>query len=117
MIQNVTAPSRRPASSCAKPSTKRLGGLDEQSLKVAFNDVDFCLKVSAAGYRNCWTPFAELYHHESVSRGTEDDPVKQARFKSEVLFMKSKWGAALAADPLYSPNLTLKYEDFSINVD
>ena len=94
-----------------------VGGLDEVNLKVAFNDVDFCLKVAAAGYHNCWTPFAELYHHESISRGTEDDPVKQARFKAEVLFMKDKWGGALAEDPQYSPNLTLKYEDYSINVD
>jgi O-antigen biosynthesis protein len=93
------------------------GGLDEENLKVAFNDVDFCLKVSSAGYFNVWTPFAELYHHESLSRGSEDDPVKRARFKSEVLFMKAKWGSVLQADPHYSPHLTLKYEDYSINAE
>ncbi len=96
---------------------EEVGGLDEENLKVAFNDVDLCLKVSAAGYFNVWTPFAELYHHESVSRGSEDDPVKRARFKAEVMFMKSKWGAALTADPHYSPHLTLKYEDYSINAE
>jgi hypothetical protein len=73
--------------------------------------------VTEAGYFNVWTPFAELYHHESVSRGSEDDPVKRARFKSEVLFMKSKWGSVLSGDPHYSPHLTLKYEDYSINAE
>ena len=96
---------------------EEVGGLDEENLKVAFNDIDFCLKVAAAGYRTTWTPFAELYHHESASRGSEDDPVKRERFRSEVLFMKEKWGATLKADPHYSPNLTLKYEDYSINID
>lgn len=94
-----------------------VGGLDETNLKVAFNDVDFCMKVAFAGHFNVWTPFAELYHHESITRGAEDDPVKQARFMGEVQFMKAKWGSALAQDRHYSPNLTLKYEDFSINVD
>ena len=101
----------------AKSIYEEVGGLDEENLKVAFNDIDFCLKVAAAGYRTTWTPFAELYHHESASRGSEDDPVKRERFRSEVLFMKEKWGATLKADPHYSPNLTLKYEDYSINID
>ena len=91
-----------------------VGGLDEVNLKVAFNDVDFCLKVREAGYRNLWTPYAELYHHESISRGTEDSPEKQARFRREVEFMQSKWGDTLKLDPFYSPNLTQVREDFSI---
>jgi GT2 family glycosyltransferase len=91
-----------------------VGGLDEQNLPVAFNDVDFCLKVRDAGWRNVWTPYAELYHLESVSRGTEDDPVKQARFAGEVRFMRGKWGDSLDRDPYYSPNLTLSEEDFSL---
>ena len=116
VVQNVTAVTA--ACLLVKKSIfDEVQGLDEENLKVAFNDVDFCMKVAAAGYNNCFTPFAELYHHESISRGTEDDPVKQARFKSEVMFMKEKWGGALAEDPQYSPNLTLKYEDYSINVD
>ncbi|MEF6320832.1 glycosyltransferase family 2 protein, partial [Escherichia coli] len=88
-------------------------GLDEENLKVAFNDVDFCLKVREAGYRNLWTPYAELYHYESISRGAEDSPEKIARFTREVNFMKSKWGKHLEVDPFYSKNLTKDREDFS----
>jgi GT2 family glycosyltransferase len=93
-----------------------VGGFDE-NLKVAFNDVDFCLKVRKAGYRNVWTPFAELYHHESLSRGHEDTPERKKRFRSEVAFMKEKWGDVLKSDPFYSPHLTLDREDFSIRKD
>ncbi|QIM41378.1 glycosyltransferase family 2 protein [Leclercia adecarboxylata] len=89
-------------------------GLDEENLKVAFNDVDFCLKVREAGYHNLWTPYAELYHYESISRGTEDSPEKIARFTGEVNFMKAKWGEQLEIDPFYSQNLTKEREDFSI---
>ena len=96
---------------------EEVGGLDEQNLTIAFNDVDFCLKVRAAGYRNIWTPYAELYHHESISRGDEDTPEKQARFQKEVEFMKNKWDAKLASDPYYSPNLTRDREDFSIGIN
>jgi GT2 family glycosyltransferase len=88
-------------------------GFNEQ-LEVAFNDVDFCLRVGAAGYRNVWTPHAELYHHESVSRGYEDNPEKQARFLKEIEIMKRRWGDRLLRDPYYSPNLTMMGEDFSI---
>jgi GT2 family glycosyltransferase len=95
---------------------EKVGGLDEENLKVAFNDVDFCLKVREAGYRNLWTPFAELYHHESKSRGHEDTPEKQARFEKEVLWMKKKWGSNLTNDPYYSPNLTLDQGDFSFKL-
>ncbi|MFW9609300.1 MAG: glycosyltransferase, partial [Aquaspirillum sp.] len=90
------------------------GGLDENNLHVAFNDVDFCLKVRQAGYRNLWTPYAELYHHESISRGHEDTPEKQARFNKEVDFMKNKWSDILLSDPSYNFNLTNTCEDFSI---
>jgi glycosyltransferase involved in cell wall biosynthesis len=89
------------------------GGLDE-ALTVAFNDVDFCLKVRDAGYRNVWTPYAELIHHESLSRGHEDTRARIRRFRGEIDFMKKKWSNALEADPFYSPHLTLEAEDFSI---
>ncbi|MDD2759952.1 MAG: glycosyltransferase [Methylomonas sp.] len=89
-----------------------LGGLDEQ-LAVAFNDVDFCLRVVDAGYRNIWTPYAEMKHHESASRGIEDTPEKQARFVNEVTYIQARWKERLLADPAYSPNLTLEREDFS----
>lgn len=89
-------------------------GLNEVDLAVAFNDVDFCLRVREAGYRNVWTPYAELYHHESATRGLEDTLEKQARFVSEVEYMRRTWGDTLLNDPAYSPNLTLDHEDFSL---
>jgi GT2 family glycosyltransferase len=90
------------------------GGLDEINLPVAFNDVDFCLKLKKNGYRNIWTPFAELLHHESVSRGSEDTIEKQMRFQKEVNYMKTKWGSILETDPAYNPNLTLISENFEL---
>ena len=71
---------------------EEVGGLDEQELAVAFNDIDFCLKVRAAGYRNLWTPFAELYHHESASRGADDTEEKRERFRRETETMLARWG-------------------------
>lgn len=94
---------------------EQVGGLDEENLKVAFNDVDFCIRVREAGYRNVWTPYAELYHHESASRGLEDTPEKQARFLGEVKFLKERWGKVLQEDPAYSPNLTLDRDDYSLS--
>lgn len=92
---------------------EEVGGLDE-GLKVAFNDVDFCLRVRERGYRNLWTPFAALYHHESASRGSEDTPEKRARFVGEVHLMMSRWGTALDNDPAYNPNLTLSGQTFEL---
>lgn len=91
---------------------KEVGGLNEQHLTVAFNDVDFCLKVRDAGYQNVWTPYAELYHLESVSRGVEDNLEKLARFDKESQYMRTSWD--LGNDPFYSVNLTRDREDFSI---
>ncbi len=92
---------------------QQVNGLDED-MKVAFNDVDFCLRVREQGFRNVWTPFAEMYHHESASRGQEDNPEKIARFQAEIDFMKNRWGEKLTTDYFYSPNLTLVHEDFSL---
>jgi GT2 family glycosyltransferase len=91
-----------------------VNGLNDTNLKIAFNDVDFCLKVKTAGYRNIWTPNAELYHHESISRGHEDSLDKINRFNSEVEYMKDKWGEILRSDNYYNKNLTMDREDFSI---
>lgn len=96
-----------------KSAFTAVGGLNEKHLAVAFNDVDLCCKLLAAGYRNVWTPFAELYHHESATRGIEDTPEKKARFQAEVDYMMETWGDLLADDPAYNPNLTLVGEDFS----
>jgi GT2 family glycosyltransferase len=89
-----------------------VGGLDAEHLTVALNDVDFCLKMSEIGLRVLWTPYAELYHHESATRGYEDTPEKSARYEKERLYMKSRWENFLLMDPAYSPNLTLETQDF-----
>jgi glycosyltransferase involved in cell wall biosynthesis len=93
---------------------EEVGGLDAEALAVAFNDVDFCIKVRNAGYRNVWTPFARMIHHESLTRGAETTPEKKARFTSEVRTMMARWGVQLLEDPFYSPNLTLMAEDHSL---
>ena len=92
---------------------RSVGGLDEEHLQVAYNDVDFCLRVREAGYRNVWTPYAELIHHESATRGDDAATDKQARFVAEGQYMQRRWGEALVTDPAYSPNLSLMFEDFS----
>lgn len=91
-----------------------VNGLNEAELKVAFNDVDFCLRLREAGLRNVWTPYAELFHHESATRGEDTNPEKQQRFSGEVRYMIERWGDALTRDPAYNPNLTLDHEDFSL---
>lgn len=93
---------------------EEVGGLNEEHLAIAFNDVDLCLKVREAGYRNLWTPYAELYHHESISRGADDNAKKRARAAGEVAYMRETWAAQLDNDPAYNPNLTLVHEDFSL---
>ncbi|MFG6668729.1 glycosyltransferase family 2 protein [Halomonas sp. HNIBRBA4712] len=91
-----------------------VGGLNETHLAVAYNDVDLCIKVREAGYRNLWTPYAALYHHESISRGADDTPEKRARWLKEFDYMRRSWGPLLDSDPAYNPNLTLVHEDFSL---
>lgn len=91
-----------------------VNGLDE-GFKVAFNDVDLCMKVRAAGYLIVFTPYAELYHYESKSRGYENTPEKVARFNNEIQRFYSKWSRELEeGDPYYNPNLSLRTEDFAI---
>ena len=92
---------------------QKAGGLNEQNLGVAFNDVDLCCRLVEAGHLNVWTPYAELFHHESLTRGYEDTELKKQRFLKEAEYMKSNWKKLLAADPAYNPNLTLNHEDFS----
>lgn len=84
-----------------------VGGLDAKNLAVAFNDVDFCLRLGERGHRNLWTPFAQLYHLESVSRGYDIAGEKAARFAQEVAYMKRRWGTQDFADPFLNPNLEL----------
>ena len=94
---------------------KLVAGLDEINLAIAFNDIDFCLKIKEAGYRNIWTPYAELFHHESASRGYENTPEKLQRFNNEVSYMIKKWSNILNDDPAYNPNLNLEiHQDFKL---
>jgi O-antigen biosynthesis protein len=97
-----------------KAKFNEVGGLDEKELQVACNDVDLCLKLRAIGLHNIFTPYALLYHHESATRGYEDNPEKVARFHGELAVMHKRWGKVLTDDPCYSPNLTLSHEDFSL---
>lgn len=99
-----------------KENYLQVGGLDEDNLSIAFNDVDLCLKLKVAGYSVVWTPFAELYHHESVSRGSDCSPESVARFNKELSFMKEKWGTDKCVDEFYSQWLTHDAEDFSTAV-
>ena len=89
-------------------------GLDEK-FAVAFNDIDYCMKVRKEGHLVVWTPCTEMYHHESKSRGAEDTPEKIERFKKEVSRFEKKWGLWLE-DPYYNKNLTLDKEDFSLKI-
>ena len=92
---------------------EEVAGLDEENLKVAFNDVDFCLKLTEAGYRNIWTPYAEMYHHESATRGADDSPEKKLRFAGEVQYMHDRWGHLFSNDPYYNVNLALTQPSFA----
>jgi GT2 family glycosyltransferase len=93
----------------------QLGGLNERHLPVAFNDVDYCLRVREAGYRVIWTPYAELYHHESLSRGRDLTPDKKVRARREAAYMRSRWKHVLQHDPFYNPNFSYNRPDFSLN--
>lgn len=86
---------------------EKVGGLDAEHLQVAFNDVDFCLKLRAAGLRNVYVPYAELYHYESATRSSDTAPDNAARFGREIECMRERWKGAVESDPYYNPNLAL----------
>lgn len=91
-----------------------VGGLEEK-LQVAFNDVDFCLKVAHAGYWNIYDPNVTALHYESKSRGKEDTPEKKLRFAGEIAYMQKKWRKILIeGDPFYNINLSLARPDFAL---
>jgi glycosyltransferase involved in cell wall biosynthesis len=89
---------------CRREVFDQVSGFDAVNLKVAFNDVDFCMKITDAGYRIVWTPHALLYHLESKSRGVDDTPEKLKRFCREIRFMEEKWKNKLRVDPFYNPH-------------
>ena len=117
IVQNVSAVT----AACLmvrKEVYTQAGGLNEEDLAIAFNDVDFCLRVQEMGYRNLYTPYAQFYHYESMSRGLENTPEKQARFQKEVAYMRQRHRKILEeGDPHYNPNLTLDREDYSVRCD
>ena len=94
---------------------EEVGGFDE-SLAIAFNDVDLCLRIRAAGYRNIYLPHVVLYHHESKSRGHEDTPEKQARFIREQQVMHERWKTDTVPDPYYNVNLIRDVENYEIGI-
>ncbi len=114
LIQNLSAVTA--ACLMVKKSLyEAVGGLDEKNLPVAFNDVDFCLRLREHGYLNVFTPYCELYHHESKTRGYEDTPQKQQRFIQEIAYMRQRHAAILRnGDPFYNPNLPLDRDDFGM---
>lgn len=93
----------------------QLGGLKERWLPVAFNDVDYCLRVRQAGYKVIFTPHAQLYHHESVSRGKDRGWRKEFRAWREVRYMRWKWRAEMKNDPFYNPNFSYLRADFVLS--
>lgn len=99
----------------SKALYEELGGLDE-SFTVALNDVDFCLRVREKGFLNIFTPFAELYHYESKSRGSDKKGERALRYQQESDRFRVKWADALAkGDPYYNPNFSLDHSDFTVN--
>lgn len=92
-----------------------LGGLNETNLTVAFNDVDYCLRIRANGLRVLWTPHALLYHHESITRGKDSSPAQVLRARSEVDYMRTRWAHLMHHDPFYNPNLNYQHPDFSLS--
>ncbi len=86
-----------------------VGGLDAQNLAVAFNDVDMCLRIRERGYWVVYTPFAQLFHHESATRNVSFNP-------GEEEYMRRRWAGVIRHDPFYNPNLTRESEDFSLNL-
>jgi GT2 family glycosyltransferase len=93
----------------------QVGGLDEPSLPLVFNDVDFCLRLRESGWGVVWTPYAELFHHKSIKSGPGDIGPGSAEFAREADYMQRRWGSqVLRNDPYYSPNLSLDAEDFSL---
>jgi O-antigen biosynthesis protein len=92
---------------------EKVGGFDVE-FAVAYNDVDFCLRVMDAGYRNLYTPYARLIHHESKTRGDDVSPERAKRFDGEKARLLDRWYDLIQSDPYYNPNLTKSREDFSI---
>ena len=96
---------------------EKVGGLDE-SFTVSLNDVDFCLRLRESGYLNVFTPFAQLYHYESASRGSDSEGENAARYDEESARFREKWQKLLEdGDPYYNVNFSLDISDFALKIN
>ena len=93
-----------------------VGGLNSKDLAVSYNDVDLCLKFGEQGLRTVWTPYAELIHYESMSRGKNVSGEKRTQWSDEARYMRQRWENIIENDPYYSPNLSRLKEDFSFRL-
>ncbi|WP_091906572.1 glycosyltransferase family 2 protein [Chitinasiproducens palmae] len=93
----------------SKAAYQEVGGMDAAQLQIAYNDVDLCLKLQAAGWHNVFVPYVPLYHHESASRGRDDSGAAAQRLAREAQVMRARWSTVLDADPHYNPNLSLEH--------
>ena len=89
-----------------------VGGFDEINLAVAFNDVDLCLRIGSHGYAVIWTPYAELSHHESLTRGHDEDDERRARLERDARYLRQRWGDLLDRDPYYNQNCSTETASF-----
>lgn len=102
---------------CRRNLYEEVGFMDNKKFKVAFNDVDFCLKLLERGYRNIYNPYIELIHYESKTRGYEDSPEKIKRFEKETENFRKRWSKLLRNDPYYNPNLSRKTVNYDIKTE
>ncbi len=113
-VQNISAVTAA-CMMVRKEVFQEVNGFDEKFI-LAFGDVDLCLRIMQKGYLNVWTPYAELHHYESKTRGYENTPERRKRFRKEVEYFKQRWSDFLhKGDPYYNPNLTLDREDYSLD--
>ncbi len=113
IIQNYSAVTAA-CMAIKKEVFEELGGFDQENFSVAYNDVDFCLRAWDRGYRTVYTPHATLYHHESASRGFENNHQKKKRWQQEADNFSAKWQPVIENDPFYNPALTLFEENFRL---
>ena len=114
LAQTLSAVTAARAWCCGAPSSTRWAASTRSICRSPTTTWTSAFACASAATATLWTPYAELYHIESASRGYEDTPAKRERFEHEVAYMRRRWGAALAGDPAYNPNLSLDGESFTL---